>query len=703
MKWTAILTLAITFGVSWSNHFESGFHYHDDQAIVENPAIQHLSGVTRALSDPRTSSTLPEQAAYRPVVTALFALDYWLARGLSVQLFQYQAFLWFVFQLMLMYTFFRLIPGGTFESALFATALYGLHPIATETLNYASQRGRIVGATALFGALALWIFWPQRLTQELVFDRRRIPTNWREELIYERARQLQEAYQKALRITRDLYFLPILIGLLAEPATVVFAPLIAVYTSMFEREPDVRGNGLRRALPPAIVCGGYWLVQFFFTWRITGQYQLPGLVYWSAQPWVTLRYLYAFFVPTGLSVESGLQPFEHPWAPLALIGYAGIALYIYLAVWLGKREEWRAVAFGLWWFLIALAPSALVPGPVVESYPRMFVAYAGLALALTRAVWILAGRIAALPALSNMGNITVLSGVLLAAALLIVSGSATYQRNEVWRSEDSLWSDAIGKNPSNGTALMHYARIRRQIDEEGGDDYLRRASKAAPKDPEIEIQLALAGQRLNRDAGVEAHYKRAIAVAPTWSRGYSAYGRWLLDNHRVPEAVAMAQKAAAMEPSDLVARYILMDFEALRHNWATLLRLGRETLRINPFDTDGQRAVLVAQDGIDEVTRAEARAKRTATVDDYLGLSVVYYRNSRFMDCIDAARRALRINQNLPEAHANIANAWMALGKKDDAIPEFQAALKLNPTLPGVKQALDALQAPPAAPAPKAR
>jgi tetratricopeptide (TPR) repeat protein len=184
-------------------------------------------------------------------------------------------------------------------------------------------------------------------------------------------------------------------------------------------------------------------------------------------------------------------------------------------------------------------------------------------------------------------------------------------------------------------------------------------------------------------------------VGPAWPPAYAVYGQWLMNNQRVAEAASMAMKAAELDSSNLAAKSVLMDVYALRHDWVILLGIGRETLRIDPDNADGQRVVLVAQDGLDELDRAERRAKAEPTVDNYLSLSVVYYRNGKFKDCIEAARGALQINSGLAEAYANIANAHLAMGKPDDAIPEFREALRLNPALPGVKNILDALTAAP--------
>src|SRR5205823_10996832 len=94
------------------------------------------------------------------------------------------------------------------------------------------------------------------------------------------------------------------------------------------------------------------------------------------------------FVPVHLSADSDLQPFAHVWSPLAIAGYTGLAALIALGTITARRSNWRAVSFGIWWFLLALLPSAIIPDRVVESDWRMFLPFAGLALAVSRTAWI---------------------------------------------------------------------------------------------------------------------------------------------------------------------------------------------------------------------------------------------------------------------------------------------------------------------------
>lgn len=68
-----------------------------------------------------------------------------------------------------------------------------------------------------------------------------------------------------------------------------------------------------------------------------------------------------------------------------------------------------------------------------------------------------------------------------------------------------------------------------------------------------------------------------------------------------------------------------------------------------------------------------------ASVRASLNLSLDFYRQQRFSDSIDAARRALVIDPDFAEAYDNIAAASAALGRWDDAILAANQAIRLKP------------------------
>jgi tetratricopeptide (TPR) repeat protein len=663
----------------WSNHFDSGFHFDDFPTIVANQSVQHLSNVPRFFTNPRISSRDADTAAYRPLLSSWFALDYW-SGGAKPFIFQSENMLWFLATLVAMFALFRLIPGINGFAAAFATLLIAFHPVASDTVNYALQRGVLMGSFGVISGMLIWIVWPWMLPQTLPLKLKRVPQHGWDEYLRRNFRRLEAVYLKIIHAPLGLYLWPVIPALLAEPATVVFAPILLAYILLFETKRKAR-----HIIPAAVVCIGYWIFQLVFTRKLGEFSRVPALNYWFTQPWVAMRYLFKFFVPVHLSADTDFAPFARFQEPLALAGYLGVAALVALAVVTSRKKQWRAVSFGIWWFLLALLPDAIIPGRVVEADWRMFLPFAGLALAAAGAA---STAFEGLEESRRVVPLSIAGG--LAAGLLALFGWATFQRNAVWESEPTLWRDAMTESPRNGRAFMRYGLTRLTAgDAPAAFDYLSRAAVVTPHDPVIEINLALAYGRLSRSADAEGQFRRAIADGPSYSPAYSSYGQWLLAQNRLQDALEMASKAITLDPYDLTGRGAVMDLLAQAHEWAKLKQFATETLRLLPDDPDGQRSLQVAQTGLDQVPKAETQATKEPTVNNYLALSVLYYQAQRYEDCIKAAREALKVNPNQAEAYANMASAYHAMGKLDETIAALREEVRLNPNLPSAKNNLE--------------
>jgi hypothetical protein len=107
--YTVLLLLIVT--ATYSNHFYNGFHFDDDHSVVNNPYIRDLKNIPLFFKDGTTSSILPQNQAYRPVVTTSLALDYKMGNGYDLFRFHLSTFILFLVQGLLMILFFKKLLG----------------------------------------------------------------------------------------------------------------------------------------------------------------------------------------------------------------------------------------------------------------------------------------------------------------------------------------------------------------------------------------------------------------------------------------------------------------------------------------------------------------------------------------------------------------------------------------------------------------
>ena len=82
-------TLALIAGVLvfvslvYSNHFGNAFHFDDSHTIAQNVYIRSLANIPRFFTDTETSSVLPANRTFRPLLFTSLAFDYWLGQSLN--------------------------------------------------------------------------------------------------------------------------------------------------------------------------------------------------------------------------------------------------------------------------------------------------------------------------------------------------------------------------------------------------------------------------------------------------------------------------------------------------------------------------------------------------------------------------------------------------------------------------------------------
>jgi tetratricopeptide (TPR) repeat protein len=394
------------------------------------------------------------------------------------------------------------------------------------------------------------------------------------------------------------------------------------------------------------------------------------LAYWITQTWVTAGYFQSFFWPAHLSADTDaglLQGFPTE----AWIGTLFVLGLVALCVWLGGKPDWRPARFGLAWFLIALAPTALMPLAEVANDHRMFFPFVGLTLA---ASW------TAAQLLERTGPRVRRAAAVAACMILAASAYATHRRNEVWRSEETLWRDVTVKSPGNGRGWMNYGRTLMTRGEFAQAlQCFERAQLLTPNYALLEINLGVVKGSLARHVEAESHFQRALALSPNHAASHAYYGRWLLERGRYAEAVDRFDKTLRLAPTDQTARGLLMKAQFDQQNWSALRSLVADALKLDAGDVVAAhyQKLIAALD--QEIRNAEEAVQRMPAPETLLQLSLLYYRAGRFAECVRAARDAIRLRPGYAAAYNNLTAGYNAMKQWDDAIAAGMEAVRLDP------------------------
>ncbi len=410
----------------------------------------------------------------------------------------------------------------------------------------------------------------------------------------------------------------------------------------------------------------------------------------AASGWVPWFYLITDLLPVRLSMiypRWTVDPLRLPsWIPLLALAVLGVLAW-------RRRAAWgHAVLVALAAFTILLAP---VLGLITMSFHRHSLVSDHLQyVALVVPVAFAVGGAAAWLRRVRAGRWTA-RGV--AAAVLVLLATLTWQRARAFENERTLWTDTLAKNPRAWAAYDnlgyllfdegHYAEAARdhraaveiQPDAAEPHNNLGRALAALGRldeaeaeyreairlepgmaEPQNNLGLALAKQGRYADAG--EHYAAALRLNPGYADADNNLGLLLAQQGRDHEAEERYHRALALRPDDV----------------GVLSNLG------NLLVHEGRPS-----DGEALFARAIRLQPRRAALHSNLGTALAA--EGRHAEAVREYATALALEPRLLEAHYNIGNSLVELGRFDEAADHYREALRIDPGLLAAQQNLERL------------
>ena len=352
--------------------------------------------------------------------------------------------------------------GAAMFIAVVSALLFIVHPLAVESVTYIVQRFTSLGT--LWVLLCLWLYFGS-ITAE---GRSR---SWR----------------------RGAAVVAALAGMLTKEDAVT-VPLLAVGLDWL-----VLGTRLRtvlwRALPllitlpvvPVMVMAVSW-AQHDGAWSLE---QAVNLVNLRQRPWshwqyamtqctVMVEYLRLLVWPSGQNL-CHTWPVQDSVLHGAVVRSAVVLLSVLVGSWWLWRRRWMAgqgrlvFAFVLWFFGTISVSSGLVPLPEMMAEHRTYLPSIGILVALACLMERLRGMIRPV-----------------AAGLVVAMlSAATLARNEVWRTDLSLWSDTVSKSPALHGPWQNLGSARFEAgDLAGAEEAFRRCLELEPRNVGARFNLS---------------------------------------------------------------------------------------------------------------------------------------------------------------------------------------------------------------------
>ena len=580
-RWKPLILLLLVWVVYW-NSLHNPFAFDDWHVIPENPSIRNLSNIPSFFTDLSHFSILVGNRDYRPVFLTSMALSWWVGSGavlpfhiVSVSLHAGNVLLLF---LMCRRLFSRrsdpeygLSRSNADWAAMCTAALFALHPLASEAVNYVSSQS--VPLAAFFYLTSFYLF-------HTVYGGDSPPANT----------------TRSWRLWCSC--LAYVLGLLSKPIVITLPVMLIVWDLLFGKELRAEtGSWMqwlqikgRKHLPYISLSVIYLLIRdAVFTQPFGGAQEIrSAFVHYATETEaLVFYYLKLALLPIGLNADVE-YPLSTSLLELRVLFSLAVLLGIgCVLVWLRRN---RNIVFWLLWFPACLFVTTygVILRQVVNEH-RVYLSLAGFCalmgfLAFTGweklQGWEKFQQQRSESALSfRIAKPLLMSVVVI---LLIGFGYQTRERNIVWSSTLTLWEDAA-LHGGTWRAHMNYALAlesmgrpvealaefeqavelgpyafaylnlglahvkRGNMDE--GVSHLRHAVSLWPGSPDTRLYLGYGLGRAGKIGEAEAEFREALRLRPNYMKAYRYLADFYERQGRWKDAVATLQRLLALDPS----------------------------------------------------------------------------------------------------------------------------------------------------------
>lgn len=506
-----VIIISLLGIIVYSNTFFCSFHFDDLPSIINNPSIRDI----RNLVD--IWSFLPR----RFILYLSIALNYHF-NGLNVfgyhlfNLLVHLASACFLSWLVLL-TFSTPGMKGAFAGdvkgnianviSLFAGLVFVTHPIQTQAVTYIVQRD--ASMAALFYLVSLSLYVKFRLCPEKIY------------YVGSLISAIAAMFTKETAITLPLMILLYEVSFLETKGSINWkslAPFLMtifiIPLTMFMTETGAsRLQQLRSE--PGISSMHYLLTQF----RVMG------------------TYVRLVFFPVNQNIDYDYPVFKNIFELPVLCGFLFLTAILYSA----KRlfPKYRLVSFSIFWFFLTLLPeSSFLPIKDVIYEHRLYLPMAGFSMFLVSSVYYILGR-------HNFRAMAITLTMIIACYSVL-----TYQRNEVWKDEFTLWGDTVQKSPhkARGYINLALAYSREGNIAQAIFDY-NMAIKADPKYADAYYNRGLEYYRQGRLSQAFFDFNKVIEINPGNADAYNNRGLVYYGQNNYLQAISDYDKALGINPN----------------------------------------------------------------------------------------------------------------------------------------------------------
>ncbi len=656
------LIIALFSFAIYANSLKNDFVFDDESVVQTNLSIQSLSNIPKYFSAEEGFHKVIGRY-YRPIVSTTYALDYaiWGLNPLGFHLTNIIFNL--ICSLILFAILLRLFGKYKFGilAALISTLIFTSHPVHTEAVSWISGRTDSIAALFFFASFLFYIKYLENLLNNP-----------------------DEPNDKKINSTILISLFFYIIGLLSKEMVVTLPVIIILFDFVYLKQ------NLKKLLKERIkvytlfivVTLVYLLIRYLALKNVP---ERETYMYFYGKDFMTAVstmittipvYLKLLVLPINLIYHyNGVIADSISFFDINVILSLGLIALLLIAAYLLFKKSGE-VSFSILFIFISLLP-------VMNFVPSMNLMAERFLYLTSFALSILIAYV-----LIKFEQFRKFLIVLFSVIILLFS-ILTFQRNQDWKDNDTLYSTADGINGS--VLLVNMGNIfanKKQYDE---------AAIRYRKALEIRQNSVLANHNLGLTFlikgeldSAEYYIKRGIAVDTLAPDGYFQLSNIYQSKGNIPDAIKYLEKLQTITPDYRGSKQILENLKSSQIN-----KPDNQINPENPIDLLDKRSYQYYQEGKYDLAVKDllelTKLNPTGKAGYYNNIALCYISLKDYTSSEKYYKEAIKADDNNTAFKSGLADLYLKMDKREKAIEYYKKVLEKSPDDNYVKNKLDSL------------
>lgn len=631
--------------IVYSNSFDCSFHYDDLRVIVVNKALHTFYD----------ANSVWEWDKGRFLTGLTFAANYYYS---GVNVFYYHAVNLLIHVLCAISIFWLIInifktpalkdKGEISRNsnfiALLTALIFTVHPIQTQAVTYIVQRYEIMAS--LFYILTVLFYIKARLSKNS-FVYLFYPISLISMVLSNFCKEIS----------------------LSIPLMIIAVEFLFFSLSLKETLKNWK------ILLPFIVMGflPLLLIGKLDVLEIKSEEQLSPYIYFLTSCKVIITYIRLLFLPINQNVDYDYSASKGLFEAMTLVSILFSTLLLAVSIRLLKIN--RLYTFCIWWYYIVLSvTTSFLPIADVINEHRLYLAVLAFGLSIVISSFYIFKKF--------KGKVWLIIPII----LIIIFSFTAYKRNFVWKSELTLWEDALKKSPNKARVLnnigLQYALVGR----------FKEAHDLFKKSIQIKstyvISLNNMGTCLSSMGEYDqaiTYFERAIEAESFNTEYHNNMGLAYMNKGELDKAMECFKRAVGVDDSNYYAHNNIARIYEQRGDYNEAIFEYKTALKYNTEESDVYLNLGNVYLKTKNYLEARTCYNNALNIDSenavvYNSLGILYDMQGKNDEARDNFEKAVLINPYLYDAHSNL--GWLYLVKlknKDEALHHFRAYLRYKP------------------------